>query len=354
VGKSTLFNALTKTQLAEAANYPFCTIEPNVAKVAAPDDRLDQMARLVGAARTVYSQLEFVDIAGLVRGASRGQGLGNKFLSHVREMSVLLQVVRCYDNADVIHVESSVDPVRDIDIIETELMLADLQTIETRVGPLERRARAGDKDAGAAVTALARCAEALNAGRPVSSLTFEQPEHAATVRELRLLTSKPILYACNVDEDAAASGNSYTQAVDALARERGRRALRFCATLEEEASKFDSATSQLEFLQLAGLQQTSLMAVLGATAELLQLHKFYTVGEKEARSWSLRRGATAVEAAGKIHSDIARGFVRAEVMRPADLLALGSEAKVREAGKMALEGRNYVVRDGDIMHFRFA
>ncbi len=352
VGKSTLFNALTSTAQAAAENYPFCTIEPNVARVLVPDARLDDLARIARPARVVPTQIEFVDIAGLVRGASRGEGLGNKFLANIREVDAVAHVLRCFESGDVAHVEGSVDPLRDAEIVETELMLADLESLERRLEPLTKAARGGDKEAKVQLALVERALECLRAGIPARSYMPDAGE-AKTFAALHLLTAKPVMYVCNVEEESAGSGNAMSQAVAEKAQVEGAGFVVVSAAIEAELALVDDSEAREAFLADLGLEQPGLHRVIFAGYELLGLVTFLTNGPKEARAWTIRRGASAVEAADVIHSDFARGFIAVEVIACADYVALGGEQAARDAGKLRLEGRNYTVRDGDVLRFRF-
>ena len=352
VGKSTLFNALTATIAAQAANYPFCTIEPNVGRVAVPDARLDKLAALAKSAQTIPTQLEFVDIAGLVRGASRGEGLGNQFLANIREVDAIVHVLRCFTEGDVTHVEGSVDPVRDAETVETELMLADLDSLEKREIALAKRARGADKEAVALIEVVTPILAALRAGQPARSIKFADAAKPL-VRSLQLLTAKPVLYVCNVDEAEAATGNQLARTVEARARAEGAAVVIISAAIEAEVAQLASEAEKLEFLGSLGLAETGLSRVIRAGYGLLDLVTFFTVGPKEARAWTVRRGAKAPEAAGVIHTDFEKGFIRAETISYDEFVACGGEQGAKDAGKMRLEGKDYVVQDGDILHFRF-
>ncbi len=352
VGKSTLFNALTATIAAQAANYPFCTIEPNVGRVAVPDPRLDTLAQIAKSAQVVPTQLEFVDIAGLVRGASRGEGLGNQFLANIREVDAIVHVLRCFSDGDVTHVEGSVDPVRDAETVETELMLADLDSLEKREIALTKRARGGDKEAIALTEVVTPILAALRDGKPARSVAFS-PEAKALVRSLQLLTSKPVLYVCNVDEGEAATGNALSQKVEARAKAEGAGSVIISAAIEAEVAQLATEAERLEFLESLGLQETGLARVIRAGYALLDLVTFFTTGPKEARAWTVRRAAKAPEAAGAIHTDFEKGFIRAETIGYDDYVACGGEQGAKDAGKMRLEGRDYTVKDGDVFLFRF-
>jgi GTP-binding protein YchF len=351
VGKSTLFNALTSTAAAEAANYPFCTIEPNVGRVSVPDPRLDTIAQIAKSARIVPTQLGFVDIAGLVRGASRGEGLGNQFLANIREVDAIIHVLRCFAG-EVTHVEGSVDPLRDADTVETELMLADLDSLERRVDQAAKRAKGGDKESRAQLEVMEPALAALREGRPAR--TAEIPaDRQPLFRQLQLLTGKPVLYACNVEESAAATGNALAARVLEKAAAEGSGAIVISAAIEAEVALLEDAEEKRAFLETLDLKETGLARLIRAGYALLDLITFFTAGPKEARAWTVRRGARAPEAAGVIHSDFERGFIRAETIAYADFVACGGEQGAKEAGKMRAEGRDYLVQDGDIFHFRF-
>jgi len=352
VGKSTLFNALTATAAAEAANFPFCTIEPNTGRVAVPDPRLDKIAAIGKSAKIVPTQLEFVDIAGLVRGASKGEGLGNQFLANIREVDAIIHVLRCFEDDNVTHVEGGIDPVRDAETVETELMLADMESLEKRVTPLTKKMRGNDKDAAAQLAMVERVLKELQEGRPARSLEIDKDDRK-TFNMLQLLTAKPVLYACNVEEDAAATGNGQSERVAAMAAEQGAGTVIISAKIEEEVAALDDEEDKSEFLGALGLEETGLARVIRAGYELLHLITFFTVGPKEARAWTVRDGAKAPEAAGAIHTDFERGFIRAETISYDDFVELGGEHAAKEAGKMRQEGRDYLTRDGDIMLFRF-
>jgi ribosome-binding ATPase len=350
VGKSTLFNALTATAAAQAANYPFCTIEPNVGRVAVPDARLTTLAAIGKSAKIIPTSLEFVDIAGLVRGASKGEGLGNQFLAHIREVDAIIHVLRCFEDTDVTHVEGSIDPLRDAEVVETELMLADLESLEKRLIAAQKKARGGDKDSVALVALIEPIVTALQAGRPAR--TVVAPEHAEAVKRLQLLTSKPVLYVCNVDEDAAATGNGFSVQVEARARAEGARVVVVSAAIEAEVSQLPEA-DRGEFLEGLGLHDSGLDRVIRAGYDLLGLLTFFTVGPKEARAWTVVRGTKAPQAAGTIHGDFERGFIACETIAYDDYLACKGEAGAKDAGRMRVEGKEYVVKDGDVLLFRF-
>ncbi len=352
VGKSTLFNALTATAQAAAENYPFCTIEPNLARVPVPDPRLETLAAIAHSAAITPTQIEFVDIAGLVRGASRGEGLGNKFLAHIREVDAIAHVLRCFEDENVTHVEGGVDPLRDAEIVATELMLADLESLERRREPLVKKARGGDREAKAQLALLERALDALREGRPARALALA-PEERAAFRALQLITAKPVLYVCNVDEGAAAAGNRHTRAVAAMAQAEGAGCVTVSAKIEAELAGLGDDEARDAFLADMGLAEPGLHRVIRAGYALLGLITFFTAGPKEARAWTVRDGATAVEAAAVIHTDFARGFIRVEVIPYDDYVALGGEQTAKDAGKLRIEGRDYVVRDGDVLRFRF-
>lgn len=353
VGKSTLFNALTSTMAAQAANYPFCTIEPNVGRVAVPDPRLKILSELADSKQTIYTQLEFVDIAGLVKGASRGEGLGNQFLASIREVDAIVHVLRCFEDGDITHVEGSIDPVRDAETIETELMLADLDSLERRSVPFEKKARAGEKEGKEMVAVMQPVLDALRDGKPARTVRFDDEEQQKLYKQLFLLTSKPVLYVCNVDESSAATGNEFSKRVFEMAEKQGNQAVVISAAIESEVALLEDPAEQKEFLETLGLEETGLNRVIAAGYKLLKLKTFFTVGPKESRAWTIRDGMTAPQAAGVIHSDFEKGFIRAEVISYDDFIACKSEAKARELGKLRAEGKTYVMQDGDICHFLF-
>ncbi len=355
VGKSTLFNALTETAAAQAANYPFCTIEPNVGEVAVPDPRLDRLATLAKSAEIVPTRLTFVDIAGLVRGASKGEGLGNQFLANIREVDAIAHVVRCFEDDDVTHVENRVDPIADIETVETELMLSDLDSLERRVDTLEKKAKGSDRDAKEAKEVLDlvnRTLVLLRAGKP-ARLVQRKPEEERLFRGLGLLTSLPVLYVCNVEEASAATGNDLSRRVEQRAAAEGAGAVVISAKIEAEIAVL-SRTERAEYLAAVGLAEPGLDRLIRAGYALLDLVTYFTAGPKESRAWTVTRGTRAPQAAGVIHTDFERGFIRAETISYEDYVALGGEAGARDAGKMRLEGKEYIVADGDVMHFRFA
>ena len=352
VGKSTLFNALAETASAEAANYPFCTIEPNTGRVAVPDSRLHRIHSITGSARVVPTYLEFVDIAGLVRGASKGEGLGNRFLGHIREVAAIIHVLRCFTDSGVTHFEDSIDPIRDAQIVETELMLADLDSLERRVEPLEKRAGIGDREAKRQLPVMRRLLEALRAGRPARSVTAA-PDEAAVLASLHLLTAKPVLYVCNVDEDSAAKGNALSRRVAAMARDTGQSCVLISAAIEAEVVLLASAEEKAEFLAALGLAETGLERVIRAGYALLDLVTYFSTAPNESRAWTIPRGTLAPQAAGIIHGDFEKGFIRAETIAYDAFIECNGEQGAKEAGRMRLEGKDYVVQDGDIMLFRF-
>jgi ribosome-binding ATPase len=352
VGKSTLFNALTATAAAEAANYPFCTIEPNVGRVAVPDPRLEILAKLGKSAKIVGTQLEFVDIAGLVRGASKGEGLGNQFLGHIREVDAIAHVLRCFESGDITHVEGSIDPIRDAETVETELLLADLESLEKRVLAAQKKARGNDKEAKDELAVMEPVLAALREGKPARAVPLD-PDRRAILKRLQLLSAKPVLYVCNVEEAASAAGNAQSARVAEYAKRQGAEIVVISAAIEAEVALLSDEAEKREFLATLGLEEPGLARVIHAGYHLLDLVTFFTVGPKEAHAWTVRRGATAPEAAGVIHTDFQKGFIRAETISYADFVAHGGEQGAKDAGKMRLEGAEYVVQDGDILHFRF-
>ena len=353
VGKSTLFNALTRTASAAAENYPFCTIEPNVGQVPVPDERLHRIAAIAGSAKTIETQLGFVDIAGLVRGASKGEGLGNKFLGNIREVDAIIHVLRCFEDEDVTHVEGGISPASDAETVETELMLADLERLEKRQEALIKKARGNDKEAKAALQVVEALITLLAEGKPGRLYTPGDAEEKKIVKNLQLLTTKPVLYVANVEEASAASGNTLSAEIAEMAKQQGAEAVMISAAIEAEIAQMDSE-EQREFLEALGLEETGLAKVIRAGYALLELITFFTAGPKEARAWTVRAGAKAPRAAGAIHSDFEKGFIRAETITYDDFVTLGGEQGAKDAGKMRLEGKSYIVQDGDVMHFRFA
>jgi GTP-binding protein YchF len=352
VGKSTLFNALTQTAAAQAANYPFCTIEPNVGNVGVPDDRLSKLAAVAGSAKIIETQLGFVDIAGLVRGASKGEGLGNQFLGNIREVDAIVHVLRCFEDDDVTHVEGKVDPIADAETVETELMLSDLESLEKRVPNLAKKATQGDKEAKIGAAVLGQALELLREGKPARLTVPKDEDEARVFAQAQLLTAKPVLYVCNVEEASAAEGNSQSARVFEKAKAEGAQAVVVSAAIEAEIATMD-AEERGEFLSELGLEETGLARVIRAGYKLLSLLTFFTVGPKEARAWTVHAGAKAPQAAGEIHTDFERGFIRAETIGYDDYIALGGETGARDAGKLRQEGKEYVVHDGDVLNFRF-
>lgn len=353
VGKSTLFNALTATQAAQAANFPFCTIEPNKGIVALPDARLDKIAAIGKSQKIVPTQMEFVDIAGLVKGASKGEGLGNQFLANIRETDAIIHVVRCFENSDITHVEGSIDPLRDAEIIDTELMLADLDSVTKQVEGLAKKLKSNDKEIKTQHEFATRVKAALEAGKAARTIVPSDEDEARAMKLLQLLTSKPIVYVCNVDEGDAATGNEFTKKVEAMAAAQGAQVVIISAAIEAEIAQLGTDEEKKEFFETLGLSEPGLNKIIRAGFDVLGLQTYFTVGPKEARAWTVRKGAKGPEAAGVIHSDFERGYIRAEVMAYNDFVTLGSEQAVKEAGKYRSEGKEYVVQDGDIILFRF-
>ena len=351
VGKSTLFNALTATAAAQAANYPFCTIEPNVGDVAVPDSRLDSLSKIAKSAQIIPTRLTFVDIAGLVRGASKGEGLGNQFLANIREVDAVAHVVRCFEDGDITHVEGKIDPVADIETIETELMLADLDSLEKRIDGLEKKTKGGDKEAKETVDLVNRTLVLLREGRPARNLE-RKPEEEKLFRSLGLLSSKPVLYVCNVEESAAGEGNAFSAKVFDLAKKEGAGCVVISAKIESEIAVLPES-EQADYLEAVGLKEPGLNRLISEGYKLLQLVTYFTIGPKEARAWTITKGTRAPAAAGVIHTDFEHGFIRAETIACDDYLKFGGEAGARDAGRFRLEGKEYVVADGDVMHFRF-
>ncbi|MDY0030201.1 MAG: redox-regulated ATPase YchF [Pseudobdellovibrionaceae bacterium] len=352
VGKSTTFNALTATAAAQAANFPFCTIEPNVGRVAVPDDRLYKLAEIGGSQNIVPTQLEFVDIAGLVKGASKGEGLGNKFLSNIRQVDAIIHVLRCFEDENITHVEGSVDPIRDAEIIETELMLADLESIERQIDNLTKKAKSGDKALKSQLEFMQKIHAVLAEGKPAR--TVDVPEDMEkTMKELFLMTSKPMLYVCNVLEDDAEKGNAMTEKVAAMAKEKNYEYVVICAEIESQIAQLGSEEEKKEFLETLGLTEPGLNKIIRAGYKLLGLETYFTVGPKEARAWTIPVGAKAPQAAGVIHTDFERGFIRAEVIAFADYVTCKGEQGAKDGGKLRSEGKEYVVNDGDVILFRF-
>lgn len=351
VGKSTLFNALTAAK-ALAANYPFATKEPNVGIVTVPDPRLDELVRIIKPKSTVPTTIEIVDIAGLIKGASQGEGLGNQFLANIREVDAIIHVVRCFDDGQIVHVDGSVDPVRDREIVETELVLKDLESMDKRLEKLRKQAKAGTKEAKAAVTAGEEIMNHLQEGIPARLGSFSDAAKEL-VAEAMLLTAKPVLYVCNVDESAVQDGNDYTKTFQDAIADDPSESIIICAGIEADIAELEDPEDRQIFLEDLGLQEPGLHRMIRSAYKLLNLITYFTAGEKEVRAWTVLKGSKAPQAAGVIHSDFEKGFIRAEVIKYDDLVGLGSEAAVKEAGKMAVEGKEYVVKDGDVMHFRF-
>ena len=353
VGKSTLFNCLSSAK-AQAANFPFCTIEPNVGVITVPDERLNKLAELVHPGRIVPATVEIVDIAGLVKGASKGEGLGNKFLANIRETDAIIHVLRCFDDGNVVHVDGSVDPVRDKEIIDTELQLKDLETIETRLPKVQKMAQTGgDKDAKVQYAVMSQIKEALEQGRSARTVKFETPDELAAVKDLFLLTSKPILYVCNVDEASAKTGNAYVEKVRKAVADEEAEVLVISAKIESEISELETYEERQMFLDELGLEASGVNRLIHAAYALLNLQTYITAGPMEVKAWTFRKGMKAPQCAGIIHTDFEKGFIRAEVIKYDDYIQYGSEAAIKEAGKLGVEGKDYVVQDGDIMHFRF-
>ena len=355
VGKSTLFNALTQTIAAQAANFPFCTIEPNTGRVAVPDKRLDKLVEMVQPKNVVPTQLEFVDIAGLVKGASKGEGLGNQFLANIREVDAIIHVLRCFENENITHVEGSVDPIRDAEIVETELMIADLESLEKRYDQAQKKAKGGDKEAIVNAAVMGPVIEALKAGKPARTAAPDASNKDAVKasKMLQLLTSKPVLYVCNVDEESAATGNEFSNRVFAKAKAENAQAVIISAEIESEVAQLESEEEKKEFLASLGLEETGLTKIIRAGYDLLGLQTYFTAGPKEVRAWTFLKGSKAPQCAGIIHSDFERGFIRAETISYDDYVKFGGEQGCKEAGKMRSEGKDYVVQDGDLLNFLF-
>lgn len=351
VGKSTLFNALTQTAAAQAANYPFCTIEPNVGDVAVPEPRLQKLAEIASSKEVLPARMNFVDIAGLVEGASKGEGLGNQFLANIRETDAIAYVVRCFDDDDVTHVANKIDPLADLETVETELMLADLESLEKRRSNLEKKAKTGDKEAKATLVLVDLALEQLNNGKPARFADVSKDDEKAW-RGLQLLTTKPVLFIANVDEDSAGSGNAYSEIVFKRAEEEGAQAVVISAKIEAELALLEDEEAE-EYLEAIGLEEPGLNRLIHTGYNLLGLQTYFTAGPKEARAWTIRDGATAPQAAGVIHGDFEKGFIRAETIAYEDYVTCGGEGPAKEAGKMRAEGKDYIVQDGDVMHFRF-
>lgn len=353
VGKSTLFNCLSNAK-AQSANFPFCTIEPNVGVITVPDERLNKLAELINPKRILPTTVEIVDIAGLVKGASQGEGLGNKFLANIRETDAILHVLRCFDDENITHVDGTVDPVRDKEIIDTELQLKDLESIDTRIKRVEKQAHTGgDKLAKQTYEVLIKYKEALSQGLNARSVSFDNKDDERIAKELYLLTAKPVLYVCNVDEDSATKGNAYVEQVRQAVANEGAEILIVAAKIESEIAELETYEERQLFLGEIGLEESGVSRLIKAAYKLLQLETYITAGVQEVRAWTYVKGSKAPQCAGVIHTDFEKGFIRAEVIKYEDFIAYGSEAAVKEAGKMSVEGKDYVVQDGDIMHFRF-
>ncbi|MGB5821320.1 MAG: redox-regulated ATPase YchF [Saonia sp.] len=352
VGKSTLFNCLSNAK-AQSANFPFCTIEPNIGVVNVPDSRLEKLEELVDPERVVPATVEIVDIAGLVKGASKGEGLGNQFLGNIRETDAILHVLRCFDNDNIVHVDGSVDPIRDKETIDMELQLKDLETVEKKLDKVKRAAKTGNKDAQKEEAVLLKIKEGLEAGTSVRAISIEKAERQEFVKPLQFITDKPVMYVCNVDEEAAVDGNAYVgQVKDAVANEHAEVIVLAVGT-EADITELDTYEERQMFLEDLGLKEPGSAKLIRGAYSLLNLETYFTAGVKEVRAWTIPIGATAPQAAGVIHTDFEKGFIRAEVISYADYVAYGSETKVKEAGKMRVEGKDYIVKDGDVMHFRF-
>lgn len=351
VGKSTLFNALTQTAAAQAANYPFCTIEPNVGKVDVPDERCEKLSKIAGSQKIIPVQIEFVDIAGLVRGASKGEGLGNQFLSHIREVDAIINVVRCFEDENITHVEGGVDPLRDIELIQLELIIADMEGLEKRIPALEKKAKT-DKEAPAQIEVAKKVLAVLKDGKAARLTDLKTPEEIKILKELQLITSKPQLFVCNLKEHELA-GNKYSALVEEFGKSNNYKVLKICAQIEAEVAGFETDAEKKEFLDSVGLQETGLSQIIRNSYSLLDLITFFTVGPKECHAWMLKKGGTAPKAAGVIHTDFEKGFIRAETISYNDYVTLGGEEGAKNAGKLRLEGKDYVTQDGDVFHFRF-
>ena len=352
VGKSTLFNCLSSAK-AQAANFPFCTIEPNVGMITVPDERLTKLAELVHPGRIVPATCEIVDIAGLVKGASKGEGLGNKFLGNIRETDAIIHVLRCFDDDNITHVDGTIDPIRDKEIIDTELQLKDLETIESQLAKTQKAAAAGNKDAKVLATVLEAYKKVLEQGKNARVVEFDTKEEQDAARNLFLLTSKPVLYVCNVDEASAKDGNDYSKKIEAIAAEEGAEAMIIAAKTEEDIASLETYEDKQLFLDELGLEESGVNRLIKKAYALLNLQTFITAGEMEVKAWTFKKGWKAPQCAGVIHTDFEKGFIRAEVIKYDDYIHYGSESAVKEAGKMGIEGKEYVVQDGDIMHFRF-
>ena len=353
VGKSTLFNALTQTASAEAANYPFCTIEPNIGKVSVPDERLQKLTKIAGSAVIIPTQIEFVDIAGLVRGASKGEGLGNQFLSHIREVDAIVNVTRCFEDENIVHVEGAIDPVRDAELIQLELILADLESLQKRISNLEKKAKNADKETLLQIVVVKKALEILGQEKPARLLELKDEDERRVFNNLQLITAKPQLFVCNLSEEEVLKGNKYSDLVVELGKKNGFPVLKISAQVESEIAALSSEEEKKEFLAAVGLQETGLAQIIRAGYSLLNLITFFTVGPKECHGWQLQKGSTAPKAAGVIHTDFEKGFIRAETIAYADYTQFNGEEGCKSAGKLRLEGKDYIVQDGDVFHFRF-
>ncbi len=351
VGKSTLFNALTQTAAAQAANYPFCTIEPNIGRVNVPDERMEKLAKIAGSQELIPAQIEFVDIAGIVRGASKGEGLGNKFLSHIREVDAIINVVRCFEDENITHVEGLVDPMRDIELIQLELIIADLESLEKRIPTMEKKAKQ-EKEIAAQVEIAKRVIEVLKEGKAARSVEIKSEEEAKILRELQLISSKPQLFVCNLKENELA-GNKYSKLVEEFGVANGYKVLKICAQIEAEVASLETEEEKKEFLESVGLNETGLAQIIRNSYSLLELITFFTVGPKECHAWTLKKGSSAPKAAGVIHTDFEKGFIRAETISYPDYISCNGEEGAKNAGKLRLEGKEYITQDGDVFHFRF-
>lgn len=352
VGKSTLFNCLSNAK-AQSANFPFCTIEPNVGVITVPDERLARLAELVHPSRIVPTTVEIVDIAGLVKGASKGEGLGNKFLANIRETDAIIHVLRCFDDDNVVHVDGTVDPVRDKEIIDMELMLKDMETIDQRIEKVRKQAQTGDKQSKVLLDVLTRYREALEQGLPARTVTFDSRDELRAAHDLFLLTAKPVMYICNVDEQSAVTGNKYVEQVRAAVAAEHAEVLVIAAKIESEIAEFETYEERQMFLEEIGLKESGVARLIKSAYHLLRLRTYFTAGELEVKAWTFREGWKAPQCAGVIHTDFEKGFIRAEVIKYDDYIELGSEAAVKEAGRLGIEGKDYEVQDGDVMHFRF-
>lgn len=351
VGKSTLFNCLSNAK-AQSANFPFCTIEPNLGVITVPDSRLNKLAELVNPQNVLPTTVEIVDIAGLVKGASKGEGLGNKFLANIRETDAILHVLRCFEDGNIVHVDGSVDPVRDKEVIDMELQLKDLESVEARMVKVERAAKSGDKEQKKIYDLLLHIKETLESGKSVRTMEFEAPE-LEIVQELQLLTSKPVMYVCNVEEASVVTGNRHVESVREATKDENAQVLVIGAAIEADITELEDPDERAMFLEEMGLEEPGVSKLIRNAYDLLNLQTYFTAGEKEVRAWTVHRGASAPEAAGVIHTDFQKGFIRAEVIAYDDYVEHGSESAVRDAGKMRVEGKDYIVQDGDVMHFRF-